>query len=253
MSNISVRLFLVLMSVVTVGCSSLQTTVSRQDEKKQIYGNLAQYYLQQGELQRAEEYLLKAEQAGFSSYKLEHAKAVLLVKQNESSGVAQHFQSALELSQQDNAPMHDLIMRDYASYLCNHQDTEAGLELLDTQSSQNTIHSQLVTAQCHLMNQDLTTAEHQFRQVINQGEYPPALYGLAKIEFEQASYLPARGLLQRYFLQGAASSQAKKLAVDVESALARTKTIDAIDRLDEEKSKLAAIYPQVKWDNIEID
>lgn len=239
------KMVIICLSVLAVSaCGGLSQTTSKQSQKQQIYGNLALYYLQQKQPQRAQEYITKAQQEGLQSIKIEHAKALLAAHAGRNDEAKIQFDKALQLSDNTASPMQALVSRDYAAFLCANNEAQEGLALLSSLNGPTNVHRKLVLGKCHVQAGQTRQGELHFRDVLKEGEYPSALFALADIAYQQNAYLSARGLLQRYFLKGAMSNNATKLAKAVERALQQDTQSESIYQ------QLVSVYPQVQWQDV---
>lgn len=217
--------FELLMAVVlvlgTAGCATPPEQPSERNLRTAAEANvqLGVGYLQQGKYDLALAKLEKAIEQDPNLASAHNVIAVLYERLNQNDLAEQHYRRALSLDPGDSGTHNN-----YGRFLCmRNQLREAEEQFLI--ALKNPLYPTPEIAHtnagiCALRVPDKAKAEEHFRRAVKVNpRYREALFELAKLNFDQERYLPARAYLQRYLDLAPRSADSLWLGVRIERKL----------------------------------
>lgn len=219
------NLLLILLATLTFsGCASSSKEKPQTNETRiaELNVQLGIGYMQEGNLQIANEKFLKALRADPKSAEAHWGYALLQMRLGNAKLAEQYFQNALKLDPEDS-----MAHNNYAIMLCDegrYRESEAQF----MKAVENPLYKQPESAYtnagiCLLKIPDVAGAEAYFRLALQKNSlWGPALYQMAKLSHEQGHDLQSRAFMQRYEQSWEHSSKSLLLGYQIEKALGNT-------------------------------
>jgi type IV pilus assembly protein PilF len=181
--------------------------------------NLGVEYMRRGDYERALEKLDKARLADPSYAPTYNTYAVLYQQLGDSARAEQNFRKALHLEPGESATLNN-----YGRFLCQRgRYQEAQKAFADAAANPLYETPDIPIANggaCYLATGQPEEAEKFFRRALEiNPELPLALLQMAKLNFDQKKYLPARGDLQRYVAAAPHTAESLWLGIRIEREL----------------------------------
>jgi type IV pilus assembly protein PilF len=203
-------LIAVLALAMLAGCASPERQQDRaQLERAAKYNTqLGVGYLQNGNLQLADEKLAKALEQDPKLAGAHNAYAILQERLGRPERADRHYQEALSLAPEDSE-----ARTNYGAFLCKSgrlEEAEAQfLEAVENPLYRRPEAAYAAAGSCALQVPDAEKAERYFRLALDRnGRFLPALYEMARISFREGRTLQASAFVQRY------EAALQRLAVD---------------------------------------
>lgn len=217
------RSILTLTAVVLLlaGCASSaerDAEEGRRDRLIETNIQLANGYLQRGQLEFAKERLDKALTIDADDSQANNMMAVLQWRLNDYAAAERHFERAVR----DRANAE--AQNNFGAFLCQ-RNRIAEAETWFKRAVANPLYKTPALAYenaglCLYRAKDYPKAEAYFREALKADpRRPPALYHLSRLSFDAGRILAARGFIQRYFQATPDTPEALLLAVHIERAL----------------------------------
>lgn len=216
------RAVLAVLVVLMAGCVSTaerEADQARRERLVQTNIQLANGYLQRGQVDFAKEKLDKALAIDPENSQANNMMAVLQWRFKDYAAAERYFERAVG-EDKKNAE----AQNNYGAFLCERnrvQEAEKYFRLAVANPLYKTPAAAYENAGiCFYKVKSLAKAESSFRHALKiDPELPGSLYHMALICYESGRTLAARGFLQRYFHAAPDTPQALLLAVHVERAL----------------------------------
>lgn len=230
---------IIAMLLVTVLATACTTTSDRQSMQKaaQLNAQLGANYLQQGNLEQANEKLIKALRQDDDNVDAHATFALLQMELEKPDEARRHFREALYL-----APDNPQIHNNYGTFLCEHGEHDEGMKHF-LKAAENRLYDTPEYAYanagtCALDAGRTDEARRYLRQALEiNPRMPSPLRELAMIEFDRGRPEAAQRYLERYHDTYEPSAQSLLLAARVERRLGNR------DRSDEIGRKLLRNFP----------
>lgn len=234
--SIKAYLLVVLFAVVFIGgCASQQSNdpdeKSRGRKAAEANTSLGLEYMNRGQYEVALGKLKKAVRED-SSYAPAHTVLAVLYEQiGEMKLAGQHYKKAYEASPADGD-----VNNNYGVYLCQtgkqKQAMTHFLKALDDPFYSSPSVALTNAGSCALRAGDLLTADEYLRAALKiEPDFPDALLNMAKLKYEEKSYLNARAFLQRYEAATSHSAESLLLGYRIEVAARDSKTANKYKRM----------------------
>ncbi|HMN43199.1 MAG TPA: type IV pilus biogenesis/stability protein PilW [Povalibacter sp.] len=217
------RAFLVLaMTIGVAACaSSNQKPLSKPQPERasDINLELGVDYFRKGNLAAAKEKIDRAVEQNPRNAKAQAAAGLLYDRLNEPRKSAAHMDKAVSLD-----PNNPDILNNYAVMLCKRGEHAKG-EKYFVRAAENPLYktpevAYLNAGNCARAANDLKNAEVHFRKALTvRPRFQEALYQMADLEFQNKSYLSARGFVERFLAAGKSTPSVLWLGVQIENAL----------------------------------
>lgn len=231
------RFALVPLIAVLAACGSASNTKS--DNSTDIHLQLGVRYLSMNKLELARDNLLLSLKEDSDNVQAHNALAFLYEKLNQPDKAKEHYESALDLKPDDLS-----VKNNFGRFLCEHSESEEGMELLVETSSSPLNDRQWLAltnaGRCQLGMGQKQQAETYFRQALQlNNAYAPALSEMQKIAYQNGDFWASKGFLQRYL--GVADHTAETLwfATQAERALGNKELAKEYKKLLLEKFPLS--------------
>ncbi|MBZ4203192.1 MAG: type IV pilus biogenesis/stability protein PilW [Methylovulum sp.] len=198
-------------------CASLDEKSST--DRAEIYVQLGVRYLNMNRLDVAKANLEHALEENPLNINAHNALAFLYEKIEKYPQAKEHYLAALNIAPDDLS-----VQNNYGRFLCEHQETQAGVILLE-RAIKNLLNDRswlaLTNAGLCAVNSGQThQAKAYFKQALLANErYAPALLAMQKMSYNNAEYWPAKGYLQRYLNSAAHTSESLWFGMMTERAL----------------------------------
>lgn len=179
---------------VLCGC----TTTAEKKEKTDTYLQLGVRYMNMNRLELAKENLEKALKTDSGNVQVHNALGFLYEKIEKFPLAKEHYQNALRLMPDDLG-----VQNNYGRFLCEHNEIDAGLSLLN-KAITNLLNDRQWMALtnagiCQLKQGQASRAKAYFKQALMVNDsYAPALLEMQKLSYQNREYWPAKGYLQRF-------------------------------------------------------
>lgn len=221
-------------------CTTTNDNLSKPQPEKasDINLELGIDYFRKGNLAAAKEKIDRAVDQNPRNAKAQAAAGLLYDRLNEPKKSEAHFDKAVSLD--GNNPE---ILNNYAVVLCQRGKHARG-EKYFVQAATNPLYrtpevAYLNAGQCARSAGDLAGAEAHFRKALAlKPRFSEALYQMADIEFQNKSYMSARGFIERHLSAGRSSPSSLWLAVRIEQQLGNK------DEASKYGQRLKLEYPQ---------
>lgn len=211
---------LLLVAVLATACTTTSTS-DRQSLRKaaQLNAQLGANYLQQGNLEQANEKLTKALRQDDDNVDAHATYALLLMELDKPDQARRHFREALDLAP-DNPDIHN----NYGTFLCEQGDHDQGIEHF-LEAAENRLYStpEYAYANAGACAHDAgrtDEARRYLRQALELSpRMPSPLRELAMIELDRGQPEVAQRYLERYHEMYKPSARTLLLATRVERRL----------------------------------
>lgn len=202
-------------------CTSTTGTLStpQPERASDINLELGIDYYRKGNLAVAKEKIDRAIEQNPRNAKAQAAAGLLYDRLNEPRKSEAHFEKAISLDAGNPE-----ILNNYAVILCKRGRHEKG-EKYFVEAATNPLYrtpevAYLNAGNCARNAGDLKSAEAHYRKALStKPRFAEALYQMADLEFENKSYLSARGFIERYLEVSKSSPSSLWLAVRIEQGL----------------------------------
>jgi type IV pilus assembly protein PilF len=189
--------------------------------------NLGIEYMRRGEYERALEKLDKARLADPSYALTYNTYGVLYQHLGENARAEQNFKKALQLH-----PGESSTLNNYGRFLCQRgrqDEAQSAFAKAAANPLYETPDIPIANAgACWLASGHPAEAEKSFRRALEiNPDLPMALLQMAKMSFDQAKYLPARGYLQRYIAVAPHTAESLWLGIRIENQLGDRNTVSS--------------------------
>lgn len=206
--------------MLATACTTTPSASDRSLHKAaQLNAQLGANYLQQGNLEQANEKLTKALRQDDENVDAHLTYALLQMELDKPEAAHRHFREALEL-----APDDPRIHNNYGTFLCEQGEYEQGIEHL-LRAAENRLYSTPEYAYanagtCAVDAGRSEEARRYLRQALEiSPRLPSALRELAALEYERGRSAAAKRYLERYHETYVPSAQTLLLATRVERRL----------------------------------
>lgn len=223
--------------IALTACASLGESGAKNKEKAETHLQLGVRYMNLNKLDIAKENLLKAVDYDSGNAQAHNALAFLYEKLRQYDDAEDEYETALRLNRDDAG-----VQNNYGRFLCDHGETDKGLELL-TQAGSDPLNERQWIAltnagRCLLNKEDRRQAEPYFRQALELNKtYAPALAAMQKISYQNGDMWSAKGFLERYLSVSAHTPETLFIAFQTERALGNT------DRARQYRNALLEKFP----------
>ena len=217
------RALLILVSLTTMaGCvsSSTQPLSTPQPERaSDINLELGIDYYRKGNLAAAKDKIDKAIEQNPRNAKAQAAAGLLYDRLNDPKKSAAHMERAISLD-----PQNPDIQNNYAVMMCKRGEHAKG-EKQFVKAAENPLYktpevAYLNAGNCAREANDLASAETYYRKALSsRPRFQEALYQMAALEFQNKSYMSARGFIERFLAAGKSTPSVLWLGVRIENAL----------------------------------
>jgi len=239
------RLFLCLLALMTVACSS-DVSIVKSENPADVHLQLGVRYLSLNKLDIAKENLLKALDLEPGNVAAHNALGFLYEKLNEADDAREEYAKALDLAPNDLG-----VQNNYGRFLCEHGEFEKGMVLLEPVSINPLNDRQWLAltnaGRCQLSMGQKQQAEAYFRQALQLNQaYAPALLEMQKLSFEKADYWSAKGFLQRYLSVSEHTPQTLWIAIQTERAQGNNELANEYQKLLLERFPISPEAKKIK-------
>jgi len=200
-------------------CVTDQPGMSKNDQASDVNVQLGLGYMQQGNMQLANEKLRKALVQNPDSAYAHNGFAILQERLGENERAEQHYRKAIQINPDDSEANNNL-----GTFLCRNGREEESeqyfLAAVDNSLYRTPEYAYTNAAIC-LGKVGNDEKKYQYlRDAVNANpSYSPALYQLSKLEFEREAYQRAVFYLNRYFNLREKSAESLWLGIRIELAL----------------------------------
>ncbi|HEY7841981.1 MAG TPA: type IV pilus biogenesis/stability protein PilW [Gammaproteobacteria bacterium] len=189
--------------------------------------NLGIEYMRRGEYERALEKLDKARLADPLYPLTYNTYGVLYQQLGDNARAEQNFKKALQLQ-----PRESSTLNNYGRFLCQrgrHDEAQNAFAKAAANPLYETPAIPIANAgACWLAAGNPAEAEKSFRRALEiNSNLSMALLQMAKLSFDQAKYLPARGYLQRYIAVAPHTAESLWLGIRIETQLGDRNTVSS--------------------------
>lgn len=215
------RLPLIVTMVLLVGCASTAEREATETKRARLADTnvqLANGYLQRGELEFAKEKLDKALAIEPNHTQANNMMALLQWRLKDYAAAERHFRNAVSHKDDPEA------QNNFGVFLCERDRVEEA-ETWFKRAIANKLYQTPALAYenaglCVFKAKAISKAESYFREALRiDPRLPTSLYHMARISYEAGRTLPARGFMQRYFQATQDTPEALFLAMQIERAL----------------------------------
>lgn len=193
-------------------------TVRRGDDKAQIHARLAEGYLTQKQYAVAKEELEKALKINPNHSQSNYMMALLMVELQQYKTADVHFAQAVETNRNNSAAAHD-----YGTFLCQTGEEMKAVKYFEIAVSNPLFNkselSYMRAGECLSRAGDKRAEQYLKKALSINSQMRPALFRLAQIKFDEASFFSARAYIERYFAITKPQPDSLLLAYKIESAL----------------------------------
>lgn len=208
-----------LISAVLSACTMVPVGPSQDVKASKINVQLGVGYYQQGNLEMANEKLVKALRQDPDSSQAHYAYAVLQNRFLNKEKTEEHFRKAIELN-----PENSEALSNFGAFLCNDSRFEES-EKMFLQAVKNPLYKSPEVAYtnaavCLLKRDKLQTAkakEYLQKALAVRNNYRPALVNMAEIIFDEKGYEMTRLYLERFHTVGVPT--ARSLWLDIRNSI----------------------------------
>ena len=236
-----VRLFGVALAsaVLLAGCHSVETKDrhKKMEDLASIHTQLATNYMRRGQFDVAEQELEAALDLDSSNAAANFAMATLKNTLHRPDQAMAYYVKAVK-----RAPSDSPMRLEYGAFLCRQGEPKKAIKeikgVLDTPSWRPNGQAWFRLGECYFVQKDETQAENALREALATNKnMAPALMLLARIKYDQKSYLSARAWVQRYLALGRPNPRILLLGVRTERALGDLKSANHY------KGQLLELFP----------
>ena len=202
-----------------VASSKASRPATAEQQAAALQVKLGQGYLNQGELETALDKLRRALELDPQSVDAHTLMGVLHERIGRTELAEQHYRRALELK-----PDGGSVNNNYGTFLCGsgrYAEAQPHFE----RAVQDPFYRTPAVAYanggfCALKSGDSARAERLLRAALElEPQNPPALYELARLNFDRGDLMRARAFLQRYESVAPAEAEALQLGIRIEEAI----------------------------------
>lgn len=236
-----------LLMVLLSACAMVPVGPTRNEKASKINVELGVGYYQQGNLEQANEKLIKALNQDPKSSQAHYAYAVLQNRFLDKEKTEFHFRKAIDLD-----PKNSEALNNFGAYLCNDGRTEEADKMF-MQAVKNPLYKfpeiAYSNAAVCLLKADATQTEkakeYYTRALAKRNNYSPALLALAELSFDDEKYDLTRLYLQRFHL--VAQPTARSLWLDIRNELEMDNQQRAYDLAEKLKSDFPESQQYKSW------
>jgi type IV pilus assembly protein PilF len=215
------RLLLIAIVVVSAGCASTAEREASDTKRTRLIDTnvqLANGYLQRGELEFAKERLDKALAAEPNHPQANNMMAVLQWRLKDYPAAERHFRNAVSHKEDPDA------QNNFGVFLCERDRIEEAETWFKRAVANPRYETPALAYEnagiCFFKAKAIPKAEGYFREALRvDPRLPTSLYHMARVSYEAGRTLAARGFMQRYFQATQDTPEALLLAVQIERAL----------------------------------
>lgn len=215
------RINLVWLVLLLSACVMVQDGPTQNEKASKINVQLGIGYYQQGNLEQANEKLLKALAQDPTSSQAHYAFAVLQNRFLNAEKTEYHFKKAIELN-----PNNSEALTNYGAYLCNKGQVEEA-ESLFLRAVENPLYKSpelaYTNAAVCLLKADSKQTEkakaYLMKALAARSNYTPALINMAEITFDEHNYELSQLYVDRFHLFGPPTSRSLWLNIQNEMNL----------------------------------
>jgi len=213
---------LILLALLVAGCASSAQREAEEARRARLLDThiqLANSYLQRGQLKFAKENLEKALAIDADDSQANNMMAVLQWQLKDYAAAERYFNKAVRHSAKNAEAQNN-----FGAFLCE-RNRVAEAEVWFRRAIANPLYSTPALANenaglCFLKVKALDKAEAYFREALRlEPVLPASLLNMARITFDSGRTLAARGFIQRYFQAADDTPEALLLAVHIERTL----------------------------------
>jgi len=206
------------------------------DEKALIHTKLARGYMEQGQLSTAKDSLNTALEISPNHSDSNYVMALLMTRLNQYPKAERYFAKAVASDSENSAAAHD-----FGTFLCQTGKGEKAKKYFDIAVSNPLFRraelSYMRAGEC-LATIDSVEAEAYLKKALSiNPRLAPALYKLARMKFDERSYLSSRAYIERLFAITEPQPESLLLAYQIESSL------NANDVAEQYRSQLLKGFP----------
>lgn len=241
MSSLRITPLVLVCSIALHGCATettLDTEMGNPAERADVHAKLAAQYMERNSLEVALEELKQAFAAKPDHSRSNYVMAVLQTRMKDYAAADRYYKRALQSDPKNSEAAHD-----YGIFLCERGRVKEGQkyfkQALSNPLYRGTALTNLRAGECLItQGNDPAGAEKYFRAVLKQNpSVSLALYYMAKINYDNGSYMSARAFIERFFSAGPESPQSLLLAARIETRL------DSDDIAKDYARRLRAKFP----------
>ena len=232
------KLLLVLLFAGLVqACVTVDPEQDQNEKASAVNVQLGIGYLQQNNLELAEEKLSKALRQDPESPSAHNAYAILQERLKEIDKAEYHYEKATELDPNDSQAANN-----YGTFLCrNGRERESEkyfLKALDNPLYSTPEYAYTNAAVCLLRVREVKQAQEYLRRALTErSDFAPALLAMAGLYFDEKDYDQAQAYLDRFHL--AAQPTARSLWLSIRTALESDPNTDVSELVQ----RLGELYP----------
>lgn len=200
-------------------CGTFTNTSKKNQESSNTHLQLGVRYMNLNKLDLARENLQRAIEYDAGNAQAHNALAFLYEKLLQFDNAKTEYEKAYALAPDDVG-----VQNNFGRFLCEHGDSDRGLNLL-TNASANPINDRQWIAStnagmCLLQTGSKERAEPYLRQALELNKsYAPALAAMQKLSYQKGDLWAAKGFLERYLAVAAHNSETLFIAYHTERAL----------------------------------
>ena len=238
---IGISILLFVSACTTTGGGSKQITKAQKSraDRAMVHTQLARGYLQQDQYATAKTQLERALSIDPTHSDSNYVMALLLLKLEQNREAEQFFAKAVASDQHNSPAAHD-----FGVFLCQIGKEREAVEYFEIAVSNPLFDkaqlSYMRAGECLLKIKDPLAEQYLKRALSINPRLRPALYQLALLKYEAASYMSARAYIERYFAITKPQPGSLLLAYKIESQL------NAADVAESYRSKLLIEFPGSK-------
>lgn len=238
---LSVFLIIFLAACVSSGGSSKQISKAKKSraDRAMVHTKLAQGYLRQEQYATAKQQLERALSIDPDHSDSNYVMALLMLKLEQNRQAERYFARAVKSDPENSAAAHD-----FGVFLCQIGKERESIEYFEIAVANPLFDkaqlSYMRAGECLLKVKDAAAEQYLKKALSLNPRLRPALYQLAKLKFEDQSYMSARAYIERYFAITNPQPGSLLLAYKIESAL------NARDVAESYRSKLLIEFPGSK-------
>jgi type IV pilus assembly protein PilF len=229
-----------LLVVMLTACTMVPVGPSKDEKASKINVQLGVGYYQQGNLEQANEKLLKALRQDPESSQAHYAYAVLQHRFLHKEKAEEHFRKAIELD-----PQNSEALSNFGAFLCNQDRIDESIQMF-MQAVENPLYKSPEVAYTNaavcLLKKDDTSreqaTEYLHKALAARSNYRLALINIAELMFEQNNFEMTRLYLKRFNVAG--EQTARSLWLEIRNEL----SLDNSARAYGLAEKLKADFPQ---------
>ena len=219
------------------GCVSVDEGPSQDERASAVNVQLGIGYLQQNNLELAEEKLSKALRQDPNSASAHNAYAILKDRLRQTEEAEYHYKRATELDRNDSQAANN-----YGTFLCRNKREKESVKYF-LRAVENPLYgtpefAYTNAAVCLMRVEDVVPAEDYLRKALTErSDFAPALLAMGGLKFDQGSYEDTKLYLDRFHL--ASQPTARSLWLSIQTA----KGIDSSTDVSELVARLKEDFP----------